>query len=117
MLSSRARCTDVNQSRGVGVAVALLGIVLASAGAVPPQDSAASRDTLSATQPPSSTRFGSTTKRVVIEVDYAPGAEPFTQPVAGVPDPWKIFRDNATAILNGNIEVVVPGKVAEMERL
>jgi hypothetical protein len=75
---------------------------------------ATSEDSLQAGPPPAAAVFAPATKRLVLEIDYALGAEPF---VGTAPDPWKIFRDNAAAMLGSNIEVVVPGRLEEMERI
>jgi hypothetical protein len=90
-------------------------LLLASACSAPPGEHTA-EETLQTGPPPSKTVFAPATKRVVLEIDYVPGAEPFLGSEA-LADPWKIFRDNAGAVLGPNIEVVVPKSVEEMERL
>jgi hypothetical protein len=61
--------------------------------------------------------FSSATKRVVLEIDYQPGAAPFVGPTETFRDPWTIFRDNARALLGSSTEIVVPTRLADMERL
>jgi hypothetical protein len=80
-------------------------------------EQATSEDSLQTGPPPSAAIFAPATKRVVLEIDYALGAEPFVGSSETDPDPWKIFRDNAAAVLGANIEVVVPGRLEEMERI
>jgi hypothetical protein len=81
------------------------------------EELASSDDSLTSGQPPAPVLFAPTTKRVVIEIDYAPGAEPFEGSPDTYADPWKLFRDNANAVFDRKVELVVPDRVARMERL
>src|SRR5262245_33880438 len=64
-------------------------------------ESASSADPLTSGQQPSApTLLSPRTKRVVIEIDYARGAEPFEGSPDTYPDPWKLFRDNANALFD-----------------
>jgi hypothetical protein len=96
-------------------AVSSLLVTLASA-CGSHEDAAATSDALT-NQPPASALFVPTTKRVVIEIDYAPGAEPFVGPTPTMRDPWSIFRENARALIGEDKELVVPSDLAHMERL
>lgn len=93
----------------------------ASDAGAPPSDSPsdAADDTAGGTdrQPPASVLFSPATRRVVLEVDYAPGAEPYTGATGRLGSIWDIFRDNAAAIFDGKKEVVYPSTLAEMEQL
>jgi hypothetical protein len=91
-----------------------LAVTLACACAAPQEDAASSEDGLSTGA--GSALFQPATKRLSLEIDYVLGAEPFVK-TAGGADPWKLFRDNASAILDKKIEVVVPPGLAGMERL
>jgi hypothetical protein len=95
-------------------AVALFSV---SASACGSQDDAAATSDALANQPSSSSLFAPATKRVVIEVDYAAGAEPFVGPTPTIDDPWSIVRDNVRALLGNDKELVVPSGLSEMERL
>lgn len=68
-------------------------------------------------QPPSSVLFSPETKRVVLEVDYAPGAAPFTGATGRLGSIWEIFAENANAIFDGRKEVEYPSTLEEMEAL
>jgi hypothetical protein len=80
------------------------------------EDAAEASDALT-NQPPASALFVPTTKRVVIEVDYEAGAEPFVGPTPTMRDPWSILRENARALLGEETELVIPSDLAHMERL
>ncbi len=69
------------------------------------------------TQPPASVLFSTATKRVLLEVDYAPGAEPYTGAIGSLGDIWEIFRDNAAALFDGSKEIAFPSSLDQMERL
>src|SRR5687767_11516197 len=81
---------------------ALVGSVALLSGAcsVPSEETAASDTSLTTGQPAPPVLFAPTTKRVVVEIDYAPGAEPFEGSSGTYADPWKLFRDNANAIFD-----------------
>jgi len=69
------------------------------------------------TQPPVTTLFSKTIESVTIEIDYAPGAEPFEGSVKDFGDPWNLLRANALAIFDGKKTVTFPRTLAKMERL
>ena len=92
---------------------AVLGVTLACACAAQQEDSASSQDGLTAGP---SALLDPAKKRLSLEIDYASGAAPFVKTPGGA-DPWKIFKDNANALLDGKIDVVVPAGLAGMERL
>lgn len=55
---------------------------------------------------------------IVLEVDYAPGAEPYTGEVGGFGDLWGLFRSNAEALFaDSGKTFVIPTTVEEMEEL
>jgi hypothetical protein len=68
-------------------------------------------------QPSLSILFSSATKRVVVEVDYVPGAQPYTGAAGRLGDVWSIFRENADLIFDGQKEIVVPSQLGEMQQL
>lgn len=68
-------------------------------------------------QPSLSTLFSSATKRVVLEIDYAPGAQPYTGAAGRLGDVWSIFRENADLIFDGQKDIVVPSQLCEMQLL
>jgi hypothetical protein len=98
-------------------ALTCFGVLFASACSAPQEEAASSQDPLSEGQPASTVLFEPATKRVSLEIDYVPGAEPYVKSASGVADPWKVFRDNAKAILDDKLEVVVPEGLAGMEQL
>lgn len=69
------------------------------------------------TQPPVTTLFSKTIESVTIEIDYAPGAEPFQGSVKDFGDPWTLLRSNAAAIFDGKKTVTFPRTLAKMEKL
>jgi predicted Zn-dependent protease len=65
----------------------------------------------------SQTLFSDAIDTVVIEVDYATGAEPYTGEVAGVGDSWSIFGENADRIFGGTKTIDYPNRLEQMEAL
>jgi hypothetical protein len=95
---------------------AALGALLASACAVG-EDVGATSDTLT-TQPSSTVLFSPSTKRVVVEVDYASGAEPFVDGDSPTfKDPWSIAEQNLRALMGDDRELVLPRTLSEMQRV
>ncbi|HSO32315.1 MAG TPA: hypothetical protein VLT33_07365 [Labilithrix sp.] len=74
-------------------------------------------DTPPSTQPPVTTLFTKEIQAVKIEIDYAPGAEPFQGDVKKFGDPWSLLRTNALAIFDGKKTVSFPTTLAKMEKL
>jgi hypothetical protein len=68
------------------------------------------------TQAPGTTLFAPVITKVVIEIDYAQGAEPYVDPVKDFGDPWNLFNANALAIF-GTRAVSFPRTLAKMEKL
>jgi predicted Zn-dependent protease len=68
-------------------------------------------------QPSRASVYAASTKTVVIEVDYAAGAEPYTGSIRKVNDMWDIFRANAKAVFGGTKTITVPSTLAEMEKI
>ncbi|MCA9563370.1 MAG: hypothetical protein KC561_07770 [Myxococcales bacterium] len=61
--------------------------------------------------------FSGEVTEIVIEVDYQPGAEPYTGDVRGQ-DVWNLFRVNAEALFSESEKTfVVPSTLDEMEEL
>lgn len=67
--------------------------------------------------PEASVVFGKSTTRIYLEVDYQPGAEPYTDAVPGASNAWEVFNTNARAVWDGKKQVAYPQSLAEMERL
>ena len=67
-------------------------------------------------QPPATTLFSTAITDVTIEVDYAPGAEPYVDMVKDFGDPWNLFNANALAIF-GTRKVAIQRTLAKMEKL
>jgi hypothetical protein len=89
--------------------LALLFVLTASCSS-PPSGGAA-------TAPPAGEeRFSSRVARVVIEIDYASAAPPYTGAIGNFGDPFSVFRANARALF-GAIPVTVPSTLDAMERL
>lgn len=106
-------CRPAVRSLGI-LAAALVSIVVIAACTTEGTRASASE---ALTAAPTASLFATTTKRVVIEVDYMPGAEPFVEPTAAVEDPWSVFRANANALFEGRKRLVVPSRRRDMERL
>jgi hypothetical protein len=67
-------------------------------------------------QPPATTLFSKAVTSVTVEIDYAPGAEPYVDMVKDFGDPWNLFNANALAIF-GTRTVAFPRTLAKMEKL
>jgi hypothetical protein len=67
-------------------------------------------------QPPATTLFSTAITDVTIEIDYAPGAEPYVDMVKDFGDPWNLFNANALAIF-GTRKVAFPRTLPKMEKL
>jgi predicted Zn-dependent protease len=62
--------------------------------------------------------YGSAIKRIVIEVDYATGAEPYTGNIVVFGDTWGLFKTNAERLFQGSgKELTIPSELAQMEEL
>ncbi len=68
------------------------------------------------TQAPGTTLFAPAITNVIIEIDYAPGAEPYVGTVKDFGDPWNLFNANALAVF-GTRAVSFPRTLAKMEKL
>jgi hypothetical protein len=68
------------------------------------------------TAAPGTTLFAPVITKVIIEIDYAPGAEPYVDPVKDFGDPWNLFNANALAVF-GTRAVSFPRTLAKMEKL
>jgi hypothetical protein len=61
--------------------------------------------------------FSESTRTVVLEVDYATGAEPYTGEAGALGDLWDLFGENAERLFNGTKTVQYPRRLDEMEEL
>ena len=68
-------------------------------------------------QPASTTLFTNQVKSVIVEIDYAPGAEPFQGTIKKFGDPWGLLPMNASVIFDGKKTVSMPTTVDKMEKL
>lgn len=72
----------------------------------------------SQSQPKASKVLSSAVTKVVLEVDYAPGAEPYTGAAGRMQDVWKITEENVARLFEKAPKtVVVPHTLAEMQSL
>ena len=69
------------------------------------------------TQPPPTTLFSKSITSVTIEIDYAPGAEPYQGTLKDFGDPWALFKGNSLAIFDGKKAVSFPKTLDKMEKL
>ncbi len=67
-------------------------------------------------QAPGPALFAKAITKVAIEIDYAPGAEPYVDMVKDFGDPWNLLNANALAIF-GTRSVTFPRTLAKMEKL
>jgi hypothetical protein len=72
---------------------------------------------MTGSQPPATKLFSKSITNVIIEIDYAPGAEPYVGTVKNFGDPWDLFNANALAIFDGKKKVTFPRTLAKMEKL
>jgi hypothetical protein len=64
------------------------------------------------------TVFDAGVKRLVVEVDYAADAPPFTGDLPGFGDPWAVTTTNIGRLIQGaSRQLVVPNALASMEKL
>lgn len=68
-------------------------------------------------QPTSNELFGSDFTEVVVEVDYADGAEPTTGGGVAADDPWQLLEGNLDALFDGTKQLTVPHALSEMEAI
>lgn len=68
-------------------------------------------------QPPVTTLFSKSITSVTVEIDYAPGAEPYVGTLKDFGDPWSLFKGNSLAIFDGKKTVTFPKTLAKMEKL
>jgi hypothetical protein len=75
-----------------------------------------SEDEAGGGQPTVQELFDPAIKTVEIEVDYVPGAEPYTGALGESEDLWALFRVNADRLFPDK-EIICPSTLEEMERL
>lgn len=69
-------------------------------------------------QPSPGELYSDAIKRVVIEIDYATGAEPYTGNIVLFGDIWGVFTTNAERLFLGSgKELTIPTELSEMEEL
>lgn len=70
-------------------------------------------------QPPADDLYGPSIDEVVLEIDYLPGAEPYTEQIGTFGDPFDLFRANAQALFDaaGGKTITVPSDLSDMEEL
>lgn len=78
---------------------------------------ASSGSTTGSVQPPPANLYGPEIQRLVIEVDYATNAAPYTGSIVGFGDPWSLFRNNAARLFTSDKTIDVPSTLSEMEEL
>jgi len=78
---------------------------------------ACSDEFTSSEQPSSDELFGAAITRVVVEVDYADGAEPSTGGGIAAEDPWQLTAHNLDVLFDGTKQLSVPHTLDEMESL
>lgn len=70
-----------------------------------------------AAKPNGAQLFSNAIKHVVIEVDYVPGAEPYTGTQNDFQDIWSLFNANALAVFNGAKDITLPTTLPKMGKL
>lgn len=109
------RAAFLGTSIGVG---ALLGLASCSSSSSSSSGSSGAVDAgPTSTQPPVTTLFSKSITNVIIEIDYAAGAEPYVGNVEKFGDPWSLFKGNSLAIFDGKKTVTFPKTLAKMEKL
>lgn len=108
--------------RNVLVFVSGLALTLAAAPAcssteTPATGTGADSGASAGNQPPVTTLFSKSITSVTIEIDYAPGAEPYVGSLKNFGDPWNLFNANALAVFDGKKKVDFPRTLAKMEKL
>ena len=83
----------------------------------PAKGSGADAGAPASNQPPVTTLFSKSITSVTIEIDYAPGAEPYVGTVKDFGDPWGLFNANSLAVFDGKKKVDFPRTLAKMEKL
>lgn len=101
------------------VTLVALALVLPSCSSDPPPVSAPPAATpVSPTVQPSPTKlFSRSITGVTIEIDYAPGAEPFEGSLKNFGPIWDVFRSNVLAVFDGKKTVTFPRTLDKMEKL
>lgn len=61
--------------------------------------------------------FAASVRTIVVEVDYAAGAEPYTGEAGQLGDIWGLFGENAARIFGEAKTVTFPSQLDQMERL
>jgi hypothetical protein len=61
--------------------------------------------------------FSKAITKVVIEVDFVPGAEPYTGAAGDFPDIWSVFHANVLAVFDGKKDVTLPTTLGKMGQL
>lgn len=70
------------------------------------------------TQPAAQTLYGSAIHTIVFEIDYAPGAEPYTGNVLGFGEIWDVAKTNVARLFKSSSKVIdIPSTIDQMEKL
>lgn len=69
-------------------------------------------------QPSAPALYGPAIHKVVFEIDYQAGAEPYTGSVIGFGDLWGVAKTNVARLFKGSNKVIeIPGSLDQMEKL
>lgn len=101
------------------LAPALVSFLLVSCSSekTSPPGTAADAGLPASNQPSTATLFSKAITSVTIEIDYAPGAEPYQGSVEKLGDPWRLFQTTSEAVFDGKKTVSFPRTLAKMEKL
>lgn len=61
--------------------------------------------------------FDAAITRIVVEVDYADGAEPYTGSIVAFGDTWDLTRTNLDRLFAGKRDLTVPSSLADMQAI
>jgi predicted Zn-dependent protease len=71
-----------------------------------------------AVQPPAMELYGSAIHNLTFEIDYVPGAEPYTGAVLGFGEVWDVTQTNVERLFQGSSKVFdIPRTIDKMEKL
>lgn len=79
--------------------------------------SSSSGGPISEAQPTPESMWGAATKKIDIEIDYAAGAEPYTDAITKFGSPWQIMQTNMYALVDGKKDVSFPTTLDKMEKV
>lgn len=79
--------------------------------------SGSSGGVISSDQPKADTLWSAAVTKVKIEIDYADGAEPYTDALPKFGSPWQIMQTNTFALFDGKKETTFPTTLDKMEKI